>query len=106
MTEREKLAEAVAAGERGVRGDCTGRDYDNRIVLMTRLVEAARKHLDTLPKTKPAYEVTWVDEVYPGIGGKRVWCTAWAMNRALENAKDALAAGKKNVSIDKIEVPA
>jgi hypothetical protein len=91
-TEREKLQRAILRAENADKRLCD----DSRTI-----IEAARRHLATLPKTKKMWRVS-----HSECGETKTWNVWAAKADALWSAQDALKCGKSCVSINSYDAPA
>lgn len=87
-TERQKLETALKRADLVAPTLCD----DSRLI-----IEAARKHLDTLPvKFVGRWDVTYTDAETAEC---RTWTSGWRVHdHALDSAKDAMRQGKTGVS--------
>lgn len=92
MSEREDLEKVLAR----YTGFGIFRPHEVRT-----LVEAARKHLDTLPKTVTKWRVSHYMNA-----DRHTWRTTDTEKEALDSGQYALACGKRYVCVDEIQVPA
>jgi hypothetical protein len=97
MSERVKLEESIAELQDSIDDGMSFRAGPHT----RRVVDAARKHLETLPKTRTEWRVS-----YSEGGETRTWRTKVTEQEAVESGAYALACGKSCVSINSYQVPA
>lgn len=91
-SQRDRLKAAIERAENADKRLCD----DSRTI-----IAAARMHLDTLPKTKKEWRVS-----YSELGETKTW-NKWPNEaEALDSAMGALRCGKSCVSINSYDVPA
>lgn len=98
MTEREKLVKAINRHDDAV-ARCGKHVFDADVHVV---VDAARKHLETLPKTKSAWRVTGLR----ADGTKAETIAYTNRERALDGARVYMVTGYRDVNLVNVEVPA